>query len=146
MIAKALIVEQIDNKFRVRIPLFESAGNLSECILTATLCYVPGDLDVYRVGDVVFVAFENNQINSPVIIGKLYTGKEETNTKLSQSANLKVTTQAILPGNTKIGEFLPEDVYTALKSSPIYEQRITDLEEKVKVLSEIITEQSKIND
>ncbi len=139
MIAKAVIEEQVGNKFKVRIPLFESAGNKNECILTATLSYVPGNLDSYVVGDVVFVAFENNQISNPVIIGKLYLGEEKSNTNLSQSSVLKVINEANLPNQTAIGEFSPSQVYSTLKNSEIHENRIVDLEEKMKSLLDDLT-------
>lgn len=139
MIAKAVIEEKIENKFKVRIPLFESAGGSGECILLATLCYVPGNLDCYNVGDVVFVAFENNQISNPVIIGKLYTGPEEANTCLNTSSVLKVKTQAELPNQTKIGQFAPEQVFSALKNSQIHEERIQDLEEKLNAVINVIS-------
>ena len=139
MIAKAVIEDKIDNKFIVRIPLFESAGLNDVVTLTATLSYVPGNLDCYNIGDVVFVAFENNQISSPVIIGKLYLGNEKDTTKLEYSSKLEVKNEAILPKQTKIGEFSPQEVFTTFKCSPIHEQRITDLEEKSKSLLDSLT-------
>ena len=139
MIAKAVIEEQVGNKFKVRIPLFESAGNKNECILTATLSYVPGNLDSYVVGDVVFVAFENNQISNPVIIGKLYLGPEKQNTNLSQASVLNVINEAKLPNQTSIGEFSPAQVYSALKNSEIYEGRVTNLEKQMKSLLDDLT-------
>ena len=140
MIAKAVIQEQINNKFKVRIPLFESAGSSDPCILLATLCYVPGNLDCYNIGDVVFVAFENNQINSPVIIGKLYTGTEKLNTRLNKSSVLKVDTEANLPNQTRIGEFSAEEVFSTFKNSSIHENRIKDLEDKMNVLINVVSD------
>lgn len=140
MIAKALIEEKINNKFKVRIPLFESAGSSDQCILLATLCYVPGNLDCYNIGDVVFVAFENNQISSPVIIGKLYTGTEKMNTRLDKSSVLKVDTEANLPNQTRIGQFSPEEVFSTFKNSSIHETRIKDLEDKMNILINVVSE------
>ena len=139
MITKGQIKQKIGNKYAVRIPLFESAGNPQEVILTATLCYDPGNLEAYKEGDIVFVGFENNQISSPVILGKLYTGIEtETNT-YSYNSTLKTEVSAILPKKTSIGEFTPEQVYAALKSNQIYEERIKTLENEVRGLIKLVT-------
>lgn len=142
MIAKAVIEEKLENKFRIRIPLFESSGGNSPCLLTATLCYVPGNLDCYNIGDVVFVSFENNQISSPVILGKLYTGPDSKTTNLNRSSILKADTEAQLPKNTSIGEFSSEEVYSTFKKTKIYEDRITDLEQKMNTLINVVTNNS----
>lgn len=142
MITKALIKSRSSNKFYVRIPLFENPGNKNEFILPATICYQPGNLEGYKEGDVVFVAFENGQISNPVIIGKLYLGEEEQTNGLLYDSILKIVDSAELPKSTKIGEFSADKVYTCLKNDPIHEKRITELEQKVKVISEILSSNS----
>ena len=131
MITKAIIKEKVGNKFKVRIPLFESAGNLNEIIFTATVCYEPGNLEAYNLGDIVFVAFENNEIKKPVIIGKLYLGEEENPRAEFLAAKLNISTSAVLPANTSIGNITPEELYTAIKNNDSFEYRIEQLEKKI---------------
>lgn len=105
MITKGKIVSiDGDNKlYGVRIPLLESAGISRAQVLQCTLCYDKGNINNLRIDDTVFVDFEDNKIESPVIIGSLYIGEDKaTNYSLCQS--LKVTDNAELPLNTKIGD------------------------------------------
>ena len=84
MITKGIIIETPNtrklsglssNKYRVRIPLFESAGIASIYVADACLCYGSlADLTL-KPDDVVYVAFENNELDMPVIMGKLYCNK-----------------------------------------------------------------------
>ena len=131
MITKAIIQEKRDNKFKVRIPLFESAGNLQQIILDATLCYQPGNLEAYNVNDVVYVAFENGTPNNPVIIGKLYLGKEDNPRGVILTSGINVSTKAVLPTDTSIGNIKADDVYAALKNDQIQDDKIKQLEEKL---------------
>ena len=104
MITKGKIVSiDSDNKlYGVRIPLLESAGINRTQVLQCTLCYNKGNVNSLRIDDTVFVDFEDNKIESPVIIGALFVGEDEaTNYSLCQS--LTVTGNAQLPLDTKIG-------------------------------------------
>ena len=84
MITKGIIIETINtkklsglssNKYKVRIPLFESAGVSTIYVTDACLCYGSQlDLDI-KVGDVVFISFEDNELDKPIILGKLYCDK-----------------------------------------------------------------------
>ena len=75
MVFKAIIksLPKDNNKYLVRIPPLED-NTTKEMILPALLCNQPGEYGNYKVGDVVFVEFENNKLDVPVIIGRLYTG------------------------------------------------------------------------
>ena len=99
---------QFNNKFIVELPIFNSSGinpdnPLNASIVEATLCYQPGSLDGYRVGDVVFVSFEDNDYSKPVILGKLYLGDEQP-VGLTKSEHLEISNSAILPENTQLGD------------------------------------------
>ena len=105
-----------DNTFLVQIDLFKTAGNLPEdskldaSKQTATLCLSAGMDNNYAVGDIVYIAFEDNDLSKPVIIGKLFTNidaKGELRKKESVgSANLQALTvsrTANLPLDTVFG-------------------------------------------
>ena len=131
MVTKAIIKEKINNKFTVRIPLFESAGNNNEVVFTATLCYQPGNLEAYNVGDVVFVAFENSEISKPVIVGKLYLGEEKNPRGQIQTSSIEILAEAKLPANTSLGNVSAEDVYSAIRNDKITQDRLNQLEKKL---------------
>lgn len=134
MITKAIIKEKKDNLFLVRIPLLESAGTTDEVVLTATLCHEPGNIEAYNINDVVFVGFENNAIGSPIILGKLYTGKPEKPIGRFFTACLDATVSAKLPGDTSVGDISSEAVYNALKNDPITQNRLEELEKQMRGL------------
>lgn len=112
MITKAFVISKAEdsNKYFVRIPLFEVSGRAREAsknasVIEATLCYQGGVYDTLMPNDCVFVEFENNQFHKPVIIGKLYLGREDSANTYELVNSLKVTDKAELPLDTKIGDF-----------------------------------------
>ena len=66
--------EKAVNKFSVRIDLFESVTGSGEVIVDCQVINQPGRIGGYKVGDVVWVAFEKDKYDLPVIIGKIYRG------------------------------------------------------------------------
>lgn len=112
MVTKAFIIGHDYGSFiyRVRIPLFETAGLnpgketfLSSSIFDATSSYQPGNLNSLRVGDCVFVSFEDNRMGKPVIIGKLYSGHEDAPTDAVNASTISVSDRATLPADTTVG-------------------------------------------
>ena len=75
MITRGIIEEKISPyKFKVRIPIFDRAKEDSiktstKDLSIATASVPKGVLNNLDVEDVVFIAFENNDIGMPVIIG-----------------------------------------------------------------------------
>lgn len=110
MIVKG-IIKSIDvqgNTCVVRMPSFETAGN-DEIIATATVSNSPGSYNGYKVDDVVWVAFENDQLECPVIIGKLYLGIEAERADPRGTLNVvdsKISRTAEIPFDTKLGRNL----------------------------------------
>lgn len=107
----------VDNKFKIYIPIFRRAGEskdskLSASIMYATLMYNPGCENGYKVGDVVYVSFENNQMGKPVILGKLYLNKanESSNSSYIVGDNLSIVKTATLPLSTTIGSIKGEEL------------------------------------
>jgi len=112
MITKAYILDinSQSNKYYIRIPIFDKPGLSSDnsifssALFYATLSHEPTSKESYKVGDTVFVGFENNDLNKPIIIGKLYTPEEEPSpTGAIDVKSLTVYDKAILPANTTIG-------------------------------------------
>lgn len=109
-------VEKYDNIYEVFIPIFLSAGQskdskLSPSSIEATLCYQPEHLNSYNVGDIVFVSFEDNDKSKPIILGKLYLGNGETESRTNDIVqDLRVTHNAKLPKNTTIGDISGDEI------------------------------------
>ena len=75
MLTKAIIqsVDYTKNICRVRIPLFENASRNTTMIeADAQFSIVPGVYNSYKTGDIVFIGFEENKMELPVILGKLF--------------------------------------------------------------------------
>lgn len=108
MIVKGIIktINFLENSCTVRLPLFETAAADGEVILDAIISIQPGLYNGYTEGDVVFVDFENNKLSQPIVVGKLFLGAEKEAAAGAPSAmtvsNLKVTTQATLPVDTRL--------------------------------------------
>lgn len=79
------------NKYSVYIPLLRTASDSEgDATFQATLCYTSGIINTLKVGDVVFVDFEDNYYDKPVILGKLYVGQELTTPTQIIAKTLKV--------------------------------------------------------
>ena len=84
MITKGLIksINNAGNRCVVRLPLFENASSTANVEIEALVSITPGLFNNLFVDDVVFVTFEENALEKPVIVGKLYRGtnyESETN-------------------------------------------------------------------
>lgn len=142
MITKGYIVEILreNNKFNVRIPFFETASmrsfdeKSSSVIYESTLCYQPGNLNSYNVGDCVFVGFEDNQLEKPIILGKLYLGEEKKATNYQFASSLKVEEKTILPNDTKIGDIHLSVILEALRNKDNINDNLEILKEEIKEL------------
>lgn len=102
--------EEGSNIFKVNVPLM--IDNVSdEAIFDALLCYNEGNYNGLKVGDPVFVDFEDDKYNIAIILGKLYTDVPEENAAYGLYNQLNVTGSAVLPENTKIGNYTPQDIF-----------------------------------
>ncbi len=75
MLTKAIIqnIDYTKNICKVRIPLFENASrNVNIIEAEAQINIVPGIYNSYKTGDIVFIGFEENKMELPVILGKLF--------------------------------------------------------------------------
>jgi len=121
MITRAIIAklpEEGSNKYLVEIPLFEDNTNTS-AYMEAMLCNQSHEYELYDINDVVYIGFEGETLNYPVILGKMYTSKptDEERKKYEYKfphhivSNLEVTGVAKLPRDTMIGEYGVEDFF-----------------------------------
>lgn len=104
---------EVDNLYKVEIPALRTANNTtttstSAFLSNALLCYQPGNLNSYRVGDVVFLSIGEPEA-LPIIIGKMFVGDEEA-TNYSKNNSLEVVQKAVLPEDTKIGDISFKDL------------------------------------
>ena len=79
MITKAEVVsvDRTRNSCVINMPLFQNASNPSPVITKAYINITPGMYNNIFEGDIVFVGFEENRIENPIILGKLYRGVDE---------------------------------------------------------------------
>jgi hypothetical protein len=84
LITKAQIVS-IDRKTNyctVNIPLFQNASSTLPVKAEALINIPPGIYHNFFEGDIVFVGFEENAMEKPIILGKMYLGQDhEQNTQ-----------------------------------------------------------------
>ena len=106
MLTKAIIqsIDYTKNLCKVRIPLFENASrNVDMIEADAQFNIVPGIYNSYKTGDIVFIGFEENKMELPVILGKLFVSAsaEAGSYRGSVSGNsLAITDIAQLPYST----------------------------------------------
>lgn len=120
MITKAIVKKLCtnnDNHFSVYIPLLRKANaDESDATLQATLMSIPGLENTLNVGDVVYVSFEDDNYNTPIILGNLYIkqkDKKDITTTLT-TKSLEVTEVNKSPSNTIIGDINVEKLQKAL--------------------------------
>lgn len=105
MITKAIIrsINNAGNRCVVRMPLFETAASSTPVEIEALVSITPGLFNNLFVNDVVFVAFEENAMEKPIIIGKLFKGTAcecVTNGGAGILDSLRVRNAAIIPSST----------------------------------------------
>lgn len=132
MITKAIVKalpSTDNNKYTVYIPLLRNANDSeADATFNATLCFLNGIFYSLAIDDVVYVAFEDNYYEKPVIIGKLYTGSEDKNNVPTQitAKTIKILDKAQFPSDTTISDKTLNDISL----------RLNELEESVKALQE----------
>lgn len=110
MITKAIIKRLYtteDNHYIIYIPFLRKANmDEKDATLEATALCISGINNEYKVDDVVYISFEDNKINKPVILGKLFTineNKDEITTTITARTQETLELNK-LPINTIIGE------------------------------------------
>lgn len=115
MITKGIVEEVIGYKAKVRLPIFHALSNTKNSLSTrelteATICSLANISDVVNVGDVVWVGFEDNDQNKPIILGHLYR-ETKTETTPSLKLGMLITTSTTnLSENTQIGKVVAKEI------------------------------------
>lgn len=113
MIVKGIIESTFKNQAKVRIPIFDKVfsaslgteyNNLSE----ATMCVPPKfDMNI-KQGDTVYILFEDNNRQKPIIIG--FVKNDENSFCNSETIDLHIENSANLPDNVSIGDVNKDNI------------------------------------
>lgn len=99
-----------DNIFKVSVPLMMD-NTESDAIFDAILAHSPGIYKGIDVGDCVIVDFEDDKYDTAIILGKLFTEIKDDEMVYGTFNQLNVTGSAVLPEDTKIGKYTPQDFF-----------------------------------
>lgn len=101
-----------NNLYNVEIGILKTPISTSnDAILQCTCCLPGGVYNSYKVGDVVYIGFVNNLLNYPVILGRIYKGLNENETRsFNKLEDLEVSNSVILPENIHIGDLSYSDL------------------------------------
>ena len=105
MITKGIIksINAAGNRCVVRLPLFEAPSGSTPIVAEALVNIAPGIFNNLAVDDIVFVAFEENALEKPIILGKLFRGADIEGAIRGGSGvfdTLKVRSAAAIPATT----------------------------------------------
>lgn len=105
MITKGIVqrVDRRGNQFIVRVPLFENASTVNPVSLKAYQCIVPGLYNNLYVGDIVYIGFEENAMEKPIILGKFFKNYRTEDKAKGGSGNftkLNILDKASMPAST----------------------------------------------
>jgi hypothetical protein len=147
LITKAYITEILDKKtVKVRIPLYNKiagvAGSTPDSELSnATLCYPSGVIPNYKINDVVFVQFEDNYLDKPIILGKLKSTTSGTEDGILPDIycdNFKSTGKTILSEDTTIGEIDYTTIKCLKNTKNNIKQSFSDVDKQIADIHKII--------
>lgn len=142
MITKGIVEQIVDNyTYKVRLPLYDGITSAPTFTSTddlniATVNCPPNCRYNLRIGDIVFVGFEDNDMGKPIILGFLYSDKSmSTSCDLTlNSLIVKVNTK--LSDDTSIGEVSSQDIRNLVHTKGNIQQQIDLLSKRIKELEE----------
>ena len=115
MITKG-IIEKVDGyKALVRLPIYNNSAaskhsTKTEDLPKATFCSLPNIEIPFAKGDIVFVGFEDNDTNKPIILGHLYKAEGNPATPGLNLSTLKTSSSTRLSSSTWIGDVTPNEL------------------------------------
>ena len=143
------IIEKIYDKdsVAVRLPLFDKAitstkKTPTDQLGTASICVLPNCIPNVRVGDVVYVGFENNDRSKPVIIGYVYVDTEYSTRQGISAQSIDVLATASLPAETTIGNISSKSLATLIGARYNLQGQLDELSERIARLEGLLNSQS----
>lgn len=120
MVTKGIIEELQGYKALVRLPVYDDIygsryGTKKENLPSATYCSVANIQTPLSIGDVVYVAFEDNDMSKPVIIGHLYRKAGQNAEVGLQLSTLSTDSTTKLSTDTWIGKVTPNELASLSK-------------------------------
>lgn len=116
MVTKA-IIENVDDIYsvKVRIPILDSSAEYTDAtnykdLSDAIICTLPRTSYIPEVGDIVLVAFEDNDKGKPIIIGCLFKESGNTSQVNIEVNNLTVVSKTNLNADITIGDISYEEL------------------------------------
>lgn len=125
MITRAIInkIDYESNKIRVRIPIYDGAQNSQEStsdddLSWASVLCIPGLTVDYKIGDIVIVGFEDDDIGKPIILGylRLVNGESDEARISANLNNLTVNDKLSTSTNVKFGKLTYEQIFNKVES------------------------------
>ena len=105
------------------------AGEAIDGIVTDITAGNPQVLAVAKVGDIVFVSFENDDTYYPLVLGQLYCEKNTSQSNID-TLSLNVESHATLPISSIIGDVEYDDISQLKELKGSIQSQITQLTEK----------------
>lgn len=120
MITRAIITDTdlSIGKVKVRIPILEHIGDGGLDINWASIIYIPGiDID-YRVGDIVEVGFEDNDVGRPIVLGFLKLRDKNIESRVyADIKELNIEDKFEAPTNTIIGKTSYQKLFSSIENT-----------------------------
>ena len=120
MITRAIITDTdlSIGKVKVRIPILEHIGDGGLDINWASIIYIPGiDID-YRVGDIVEVGFEDNDVGRPIVLGFLKLRDKNIESRVyADIKELNIEDKFEAPTNTIIGKTSYQELFNSIENT-----------------------------
>lgn len=138
---RGIIEMSIDrHHYKVRIPEYNGVVNSDDDyvptdeLYTATVCSQPNGIISYKAGDVVFVDFERDNVEMPVIMG-LVQGANHTYTASDMMTDsITVGVNCILPSATKIGDVSSNELQQLMGVRNNIQRQIDLINEKINAI------------
>lgn len=137
---RAIIEQIVDTSHaKIRIPEYNGAYADADStptaeLDTAVICQQPGTTPLYKKGDIVFVDFERDNIEMPVILG-LIQGANSTYTATdTETDSLNVRVNCVLPLATDIGEVSSKDIQQLVGVRNNIQRQIDLINEKINAI------------
>ena len=104
------VPENGDNIFKVNVPLMMD-NTETEAEFNAIVASSAGIYKGIEVGDCVIVDFEDDKYDMAIILGKLFVEVPNSTSAVGLFNHLEVTGSVVLPQDTKIGNYTPQDIF-----------------------------------